>query len=165
MEKNREFLRNLSAIRRPPPKFGCFLYNFAIAVLLGIGYNGGQCVANSQFHSNMNCTHCAIELPNDAAFCSQCGNPTGNPPVCPPALPLRQHTSTGHGLLIGCVCVAGALMIFFAFIMLAAVALGPPPRPGSSGGGGGRCCGVLPPEPAQVAASTFVCADSAHLVA
>jgi len=56
-------------------------------------------------------------------------------------------------------------MIFFAFIMLIAFALGPPPSPGRSGGGGGRCCGVQPPEPAQIAAHTFFDADSAPLAA
>ena len=88
--------------------------------------------------ANMNCTHCDTELPHDAAFCSRCGNPTGNPPVFPPALPVRQSMGAGSGLLIGCVCAAGALMILLMIFMLVAIAMhGPPP---GVGGGGVRCC-------------------------
>jgi hypothetical protein len=90
----------------------------------------------------MNCTHCDLELPNDAAFCSQCGDPTGYPPICPPATPVYQRTGAGSGLLIGCVCVGGALILLLMFCLLIAFAFSGSGAGGSSGGV--RCCGVMP---------------------
>jgi len=92
-----------------------------------------------------------MELPQEAAFCARCGNPTGNPPVYPPAPPFRQAASTNTSyLLLGCYTV-GMLVLTLLFIIFILFALAPsfvqPSGQPSGGGGGGRCCGM----PEQVA--------------
>jgi len=91
----------------------------------------------------MNCTHCNLELPNDAAFCARCGNPTGNPPSGPHAPHVRLPASAGRNLLIGCACAIGALLfllITFAFIAFSVS------RPQLGMGCGGRCCEYSVPD-------------------
>jgi len=80
-----------------------------------------------------------MELPNEAAFCSRCGNTTGNVPISLPAPPVFPQTSVGRSLLIGCTCVAGALLIFLMFCVVLAFAI-----LSGTQQSGGRCCGVLP---------------------
>jgi len=101
--------------------------------------------------TTMNCTHCNMELPHDAAFCSRCGNPTGNPPICPPAAPFRQQTGTGSAFFIVCACAAGALMLILMFIFVGLAFFG---SQSLGGGSGVRCCNVSLPEPEWIAAHT-----------
>jgi len=76
-------------------------------------YNGKQSFDFSPVFP-MNCPRCNTELPNGAAFCSQCGNPMTGTPIFPPDPNEPQKTNTGIYLAIGCVgcsCLAGILLM------------------------------------------------------
>ena len=87
----------------------------------------------------MNCTHCAIDLPNDAAFCSRCGNPTGNPPIVLPAPLTFRESGIYRFLLIGCACMFGVFLFFLLFCFLAFSFASTQQNNDS----GARCCGVF----------------------
>jgi thiol-disulfide isomerase/thioredoxin len=68
----------------------------------------------------MNCPRCNTELPNEAAFCPQCGNPTGNKSVFPPD-PQFRKAGAGSNLLIGCACGCGALLMILMLVAIVAL--------------------------------------------
>ena len=69
----------------------------------------------------MNCVQCNTTLPDDAAFCPQCGNPiaTLSTIATLPIFasdPLEQELRPGNNLLFGCISVIGVLLIAIAFV-------------------------------------------------
>jgi thiol-disulfide isomerase/thioredoxin len=69
--------------------------------------------------TDMNCKRCHAGIPENVAFCPQCGSPTEKAPFFQPEPGERQHTGTGTHLLIGCACVLGALTVMGLIVGLA----------------------------------------------
>jgi len=65
----------------------------------------------------MNCSRCNTELPNDVAFCSQCGNPITDSSIFPSDPNEPQKTNTGIYFFSGCACLSGVLVIAFAAVV------------------------------------------------
>ena len=88
-------------------------YNFLLFLV--------QCNLVFLFHplfSSMNCPHCNTELPDNAAFCAQCGCPITHRAFFPPDS-LEPPPSKQHSLLIGTACVVGAVLFLAMFVGLA----------------------------------------------